>query len=74
VDGSIFKIKDRSRELQMQHGLEKRPLILSLARLSTIEHKGQDRVVQALPLVLREVPDAVYLIVGGGVDERVNNP
>ena len=73
VDGSIFKIKDRSREIQIQHGLEKRPLILSLARLSTIEHKGQDRVIQALPLVLREVPDAVYLVVGGGTDERVNN-
>jgi glycosyltransferase involved in cell wall biosynthesis len=73
VDGSIFKIKDRSQNLQVQHGLEKRPLILSLARLSTKEHKGQDRVIQALPLVLREVPDAVYLVVGGGVDERVND-
>jgi glycosyltransferase involved in cell wall biosynthesis len=72
VDGSIFKIKDRSRDLQIKHGLGKRPLILSLARLSTKEHKGQDRVIKALPLVLREVPDAVYLVVGGGVDERVN--
>ena len=73
VDGSIFKIKDRSRDLQLQYGLEKRPLILSIARLSTKEYKGQDRVIQALPLVLREIPDAVYLVVGGGVDERVNN-
>jgi glycosyltransferase involved in cell wall biosynthesis len=73
VDGSIFKIKDRSQDLQIQHGLKKRPLILSLARLSTKEHKGQDRVIQALLLVLKEVPNAVYLVVGGGVDERVNN-
>lgn len=73
VDGSIFKIKDRSRDLQIQHGLGQRPLILSLARLSTKEHKGQDRVIKALPLVLREVPDAVYLVVGGGIDERVND-
>lgn len=73
VDGSIFKIKDRSRDLLIKYGLEGRPLILSLARLSTKEHKGQDRVIQALPLVLMEVPDAVYLIVGGGVDERVSN-
>ena len=72
VDGSIFKIKDRSQELLKLYGLEKRPLILSLARLSTKEHKGQDRVIQALPLVLKKVPAAVYLVVGGGVDERVN--
>lgn len=72
VDGSIFKIKDRNRDLQKQYGLEKRPLILSLARLSTKEHKGQDRVIQALPLVLDAVPNAVYLVVGDGIDERVN--
>jgi len=72
VDGSIFKIKDRSRDLQIRYGLEKRPILLSLARLSTKEYKGQDRVIQALPLVLKDVPDAVYLVVGGGVDERVN--
>lgn len=72
VDGSIFKIKDKSLNLQIKHGLEKRPTILSLARLSTKEHKGQDRVIQALHLVLKEVPDAVYLLVGGGIDTRVS--
>jgi len=72
VDGSIFKIKDKSLDLQSKHGLEKRPLILSLARLSTGEHKGQDRVIQALPLVLKEIPDAIYLVVGGGIDKRVD--
>lgn len=73
VDGSVFRIKDKSRDFQTQYRLENRPLILSLARLSTKEHKGQDRVIKALPLVLKEVPDALYLVVGGGVDERVND-
>jgi phosphatidylinositol alpha-1,6-mannosyltransferase len=31
-----------------------------------VPRKGQDRLVRALPLVLKEVPDAALLIVGGG--------
>ncbi len=72
VDGSQFSIKEKNRALVEKHGLAGRPVILSLARLSTSEHKGQDRVLGALPYVLERVPDAVYLIVGGGSDERVN--
>lgn len=72
VDGAIFKIKDKNGQLEAKHGLSGRPVILSLARLSTPEHKGQDRVLKALPLVLEQVPDAIYLVVGGGTDERVD--
>ncbi len=72
VDGSQFNIKGKDGSLLAKHGLADRPVILSLARLSTSEHKGQDRVLQSLPLVLKQVPDAVYLIVGGGRDERVD--
>ncbi len=72
VDGSIFFIKEKNRVLIEKFGLVGRPIILSLARLSTPEHKGQDRVLKALPYVLEKVPDAVYLIVGSGNDARVN--
>jgi glycosyltransferase involved in cell wall biosynthesis len=71
VDGSIFYIKNKSKKLEEKLSLDGRPLMLSLARLSTAEHKGQDRVLKALPLILARVPDAIYLIVGGGTDERV---
>ncbi len=72
VDGSIFFIKEKNRTLIEKFWLARRPVILSLARLSTTDHKGQDRVLKALPYVLEKVPDAVYLIVGSGNDERVN--
>lgn len=71
VDGSIFSIKEKNGALVKKFGLAGRPVILSLARLSTPEHKGQDRVLQALPRVLEKVPDAIYLIVGSGNDDRV---
>lgn len=72
VDGSIFFIKEKNGGLIEKLGLTGRPTILSLARLSTPEHKGQDRVLKALPLVLKKVPDAIYLIVGSGKDDRVD--
>lgn len=72
VDGSIFVIKSKNQALIDKHGIAGRPIILSLARLSTLEHKGQDRVLSSLPYVLEKIPNAVYLVVGGGTDERVN--
>lgn len=72
VDGSIFYIKGKKEALIEKFGLAGRPTILSLARLSTPEHKGQDRVLKALPRVLEKVPNAIYLIVGSGNDERVS--
>lgn len=72
VDGSIFLLKEKNQTLIDKLGIAGRPVILSLARLSTPEHKGQDRVLASLPYVLEKIPNAVYLIVGGGTDERVN--
>ena len=72
VDGSMFVIKKKSQALIDKFGIAGRPTILSLARLSTPEHKGQDRVLASLPYVLEKIPNAVYLVVGGGTDERVN--
>ena len=71
VDGSIFQIKNKNQTLLDKFGINERPIILSLARLSTPEHKGQDRVLASLPYVLEKIPNAVYLVVGGGTDERV---
>ena len=72
VDGSMFAIKKKSQSLIDKFGIAGRPIILSLARLSAPEHKGQDRVLASLPYVLEKIPNAVYLVVGGGTDERVN--
>ena len=72
VDGSVFNIQGRKQALIEKLGIAGRPVILSLARLTTQEHKGQDRVLKSLPYILEKVPDAVYLIVGNGHDNRVN--
>ena len=72
VDGSIFVIKKKTQVLIDKFGIAGRPIILSLARLSAPEHKGQDRVLASLPYVLEKIPNAVYLVVGSGRDERVN--
>ena len=72
VDGSVFVMKKKNQALMEKFRIAGRPIILSLARLSTSEHKGQDRVLASLPYVLEKIPNAVYLVVGGGTDERVN--
>ncbi len=45
------------------------PRLLSVARLSSTEQpKGIDTVIRALPDLLRQFPDLVYVIVGDGPD------
>lgn len=51
-------------ELRSKLGVEGRKVILSISRL--IPRKGQDTVLQALPAVLKAVPNALYVIVGDG--------
>ena len=48
-------------------GLEGKRILLTLARL--VERKGQDKVIEALPLIKKEIPDVRYVICGRGNDE-----
>lgn len=59
---------ERSRAVRDQYGLHGRKVILSVARL--VPRKGQDRLIRALPLIRRAVPEATLLVVGRGPDER----
>jgi glycosyltransferase involved in cell wall biosynthesis len=72
VDDAEFVIKDRPAHFVKKYHLENSLVILTIARLNSAEHKGYDRVMKALPLVLQEVPRAKYVLVGKGNDERVN--
>jgi len=55
LDGSVVRVR---------HGLSGRPVIVCVSRL--VPRKGQDTLIQALPLVRRAVPDTALLLVGKG--------
>ena len=71
VDGARFEIREKPKYLVERHRLEGSRVILTVARLNGEEWKGYDRVIDALPLVLAEIPQAKYVLVGGGEDARV---
>jgi phosphatidylinositol alpha-1,6-mannosyltransferase len=64
VDLEDFAGDRDSRVTRVKYGIREKRIILTVARLDF--HKGHDTVIRALPEILREAPDAVYLIVGDG--------
>ena len=49
-------------------GVEKKHIILTVGRL--IERKGQDTVIHAMPKIVKEVPNAIYVVGGRGSYEE----
>ena len=49
----------------------RRPMVLTVGRIAATEqYKGHDVMLEAWPIVLHRVPDAVYWIVGDGDDRQ----
>ncbi|HIE57955.1 MAG TPA: glycosyltransferase family 1 protein [Anaerolineales bacterium] len=70
VDLTSFHPGPRPDDLVSRFGLRGKKVILTLARI--VERKGHDKVIEALPEVLKAVPEAVYLIAGrGGYREKL---
>ena len=64
VDRARFSPMDRA-EARRRCGLPAdRPILLTVAGIEA--HKGQHTVVEALPDLLRQQPDLLYVMVGGG--------
>jgi glycosyltransferase involved in cell wall biosynthesis len=57
--------------LLKRYGLEAdQPVLLTVGRLSSAEaYKGQDQVIEALPLIRQRFPNVRYIIAGRGDDE-----
>ncbi|MGW4891124.1 glycosyltransferase family 4 protein [Kitasatospora sp. NPDC004240] len=64
VDESTFHPDSGGAELRRRLGLADRPVVVCVSRL--VPRKGQDTLIEAMPQILADVPDAVLLIVGGG--------
>ncbi|TDC67722.1 glycosyltransferase family 1 protein [Actinomadura sp. GC306] len=64
VDEKVFRAGAGGAEIRRRHGLEDRPVAVCVSRL--VPRKGQDALIHAWPHVLRRVPDAALLLVGGG--------
>lgn len=64
VDTGVFRPGAGGAEVRMSLGIGERPVVVCVSRM--VPRKGQDTLVRCWPAVLREVPDAVLLLVGGG--------
>lgn len=64
VDEKTFHPGSGGPALRERLGLADRPVVVCVSRL--VRRKGQDTLIRAMPAILRRVPDAVLLVVGGG--------
>ncbi|MBE1535153.1 glycosyltransferase family 4 protein [Actinomadura algeriensis] len=64
VDEKTFRAGAGGADVRDRYGLADRPVAVCVSRL--VPRKGQDALIHAWPRVLRRVPDAALLLVGGG--------
>lgn len=63
VDTKYFTPKNVENIVERM-GIKNRKIILTVGRLD--ERKGHDMVLRSLPVLIKEIPEIVYLIVGSG--------
>jgi phosphatidylinositol alpha-1,6-mannosyltransferase len=68
VDHQKFKTDWKDKDLIRELGVENKKIILTIGRL--VDRKGQDTVIRAMPRILTEVPEVVYLVCGRGPYEE----
>jgi phosphatidylinositol alpha-1,6-mannosyltransferase len=66
VDVERFTPGPKDQELTERFGLGEKKVLLTVGRVE--KRKGHDMVIQALPEILREIPETVYMVVGVGSD------
>ena len=64
VDVEKFRPDVDGAAVRERYGLGVRPVVVCVSRL--VPRKGQDTLIRAFPDVVRQVPDAMLLIVSGG--------
>jgi phosphatidyl-myo-inositol dimannoside synthase len=64
IDTSHFSPQADATQRRTELGLEDKKIIISVGRL--VHRKGQDKLIEAFPTIVREIPNAHLLIVGEG--------
>lgn len=64
VNSDIFVPKDRDDSVLAKLGWQERKVALTVGRLQA--RKGQDIMIQAVPDIVKEIPNFLYAIVGDG--------
>ncbi|MGD2279429.1 MAG: glycosyltransferase [Candidatus Omnitrophota bacterium] len=65
VDTQIFNPKKGDNGIRDKYGIKKdQKLLITVSRLDP--RKGHDKIIEALPGILKVFPEAVYMMVGGG--------
>ena len=64
VEVDRFSRKGNKQATRDKYGINKEPILLTVARL--MEHKGIDTVIKALPDILVKYPNLLYLVIGEG--------
>ena len=69
VDLDLFTPGQAPPGLAREYGVDGSKVILSLARLDTLErYKGIDEVLEAMPMLRERIPGIVYMVAGDGTD------
>ena len=68
IDVNHFAPQKSGAVIRDRFSIGERPLIISVGRL--VPRKGQDRLIEALPLIVKAIPDALLMIVGIGKYEK----
>jgi len=64
VEPASLASPEQISEFKKQHNLTDKIVLLSVGRL--VKRKGFDKVIEAMPEVLKQVPNLIYIIIGQG--------
>lgn len=70
IDIAAYGLAPRRADLVAKYGLAGRTVIMTTGRIESSKfepNKGFDEVLETLPILVRDVPNIIYLIMGDGV-------
>lgn len=72
VDGKKFYIKGKPKNCIDKYNLENSKVIFTFSSANTENYKGHERVIEALPAIIKKIPNVKFLLLGGRSKDRIN--